>query len=128
MRRALDTGEERFLPARDKGPQKRFARDFVDSRFSVGEFVMFAALIIVVLSIVVPVTSQSQVFIFGFFWVLVVAVLLDSAILWQKLKRRLREKFTTVEPGVLWYGTMRSLQFRKLRLPKPMVTRSGAPK
>ncbi len=128
MRRAMDTGEERFLPVRDKGPQKRFARDFVDARFSLGEYVMFAALAIVVLSLAVPVTSQSQVIVFGIFWVLVVAVAIDSVFLSRKLKRSVREKFGSVDSGVVWYGTMRSLQFRRLRLPKPMVKRGGAPK
>ncbi|MCZ2404304.1 DUF3043 domain-containing protein [Paenarthrobacter sp. Z7-10] len=128
MRRALDTGEERYLPVRDKGPQKRFARDFVDSRFSLGEYVMFAALAIVILSLLVTVTSETQIIIFGIFWVLVIAVGLDSFLLGRKLKRGLREKFGSVDSGVIWYGTMRSLQFRRLRLPKPLVKRGGAPK
>ena len=34
MRQAMKTGDERYLPARDRGPVKRFIRDFVDSRFS----------------------------------------------------------------------------------------------
>ncbi|WP_427017961.1 DUF3043 domain-containing protein [Pseudarthrobacter sp. P1] len=128
MRRALDTGEERFLPLRDKGPQKRFARDFVDSRFSLGEYVMFAALAIVVLSLVVPPTADTQIIVFGAFWVMVVAVAIDSVFLSRRLKRRIIEKFGAPEPGVVWYGTMRSLQFRKLRLPKPMVKRGETPK
>lgn len=128
MRRALDTGEERFLPVRDKGPQKRFARDFVDARFNLGEYVMFAALAIVVLSLLVTVTSETQIFIFVVFWVLVIAVALDSFLMGRKLKRSLRQKFGTVDSGVVWYGAMRSLQFRRLRLPKPLVKRGGAPK
>ncbi|WP_434621419.1 DUF3043 domain-containing protein [Arthrobacter sp. A5] len=128
MRRALDTGEERFLPVRDKGPQKRFARDFVDSRFSLGEYVMFAALAIVILSLVIPVTSNTQIIVFGIFWVMVLAVAVDSVFLSRKLKRRLREKFGSVDSGVTWYGTMRSLQFRRLRLPKPLVKRGQAVK
>ena len=30
----MRTGDERYLPARDKGPVRRFIRDYVDSRFS----------------------------------------------------------------------------------------------
>ena len=34
MRQAMKTGDERYLPARDRGPVRRFIRDFVDLRFS----------------------------------------------------------------------------------------------
>ncbi len=51
MRQALDTGDEKFLPLRDKGPQKRFARDYVDARFSLGEYLMFGALVFVIISL-----------------------------------------------------------------------------
>src|SRR5690606_37352716 len=37
QRQALATGDERYLPARDKGPVRRFARDFVEDRKSVVE-------------------------------------------------------------------------------------------
>ncbi|MGO4385333.1 DUF3043 domain-containing protein [Specibacter sp. RAF43] len=127
MRRALDTGEERFLPARDKGPQKRYARDYVDARFSLGEYVMFVALAIVVLTVVIPPTSDSQILIFGLFWVMVAGVAVDAWFMSRKLKRKLIAKFGAVNPGVIWYGTMRSLQFRRLRLPKPMVKRGEYP-
>ncbi len=125
MRRALDTGEERFLPLRDKGPQKRFARDYVDARFSFGEYVMFAALIIVVLTLVVPV--GSQLVIFAVFWVLVALVAVDVWVMGRKLKRLLAQKFGPVDSGVIWYACMRALQFRRLRLPKPLVRRGEWP-
>src|SRR4051794_13073824 len=47
QRRALLTGDERHLPARDAGPAKRLARDYVDSRFTLGQIffgVIFVAL------------------------------------------------------------------------------------
>ena len=37
---ALRTGEERFLPLRDRGPVKRFARDYVDRRRLVAEYLL----------------------------------------------------------------------------------------
>lgn len=127
MRRALDTGEERFLPLRDKGPQKKYARDYVDARFSLGEYVMFVALAIVVLTVVIPPSSNSQIIVFGLFWVMVAGVAVDAWLMSRKLKRKIFEKFNSVDSGVIWYGTMRSLQFRRLRLPKPMVKRGEWP-
>jgi uncharacterized membrane protein len=88
---------------------------------------MFAALLIVVLTLVVPVTSGEQILVFGVFWVIVLAVVIDSVFLSRKLKKRVVAKFGTVDSGVVWYGTMRSLQFRRLRLPKPKVKRGEYP-
>jgi len=127
MRQALDTGDEKFLPLRDKGPQKRFTRDYVDARFSLGEYLMFGALVFVIVSLLVPSTSESMIYVLGGFWVMFLAVFVDVFILSRKLRKRLTEKFGEVERGAVWYGSMRSLQFRKLRLPKPLVKRGEFP-
>lgn len=127
MRRALDTGEERFLPARDKGPQKRYVRDYVDARFSLGEYVMFAALAIVLLTVVIPPTNDATMILFAAFWVMVAGVAVDVWVMSRRLKRLLNTKFGSVDPGVIWYACMRALQFRRLRLPKPLVRRGEWP-
>ena len=127
MRQAMDTGDEKYLPLRDKGPQKRFARDYVDARFSLGEYLMFGALIFVVVSLLVPASSEQMIYVLGGFWVMFLAVFVDVFILSRKLRKRLAEKFGDVERGTVWYGSMRSLQFRRLRLPKPLVKRGEYP-
>ncbi|MEY3156312.1 MAG: hypothetical protein RL257_332, partial [Actinomycetota bacterium] len=38
QREAYMRGDENALPIRDKGPVKRFVRNYVDSRRSIGEF------------------------------------------------------------------------------------------
>ena len=127
MRRALDTGDEKFLPVRDKGPQKRFARDYVDARFNLGEYLMYGALLFVLVSLVVPASSDMMIYVLGAFWVMFLAVFVDVFILSRKLRKGLAQKFGEVERGTVWYGSMRSLQFRKLRLPKPQVGRGQYP-
>ncbi|MCB5275664.1 hypothetical protein BJG92_03215 [Arthrobacter sp. SO5] len=126
-RQALDSGDEKFLPLRDKGPQKRFARDYVDARFSLGEYLMFGALVFVVVSLLVPASSEQMIYVLGGFWVMFLAVFVDVFVLSRKLKKRLAAKFGNVERGTVWYGSMRSLQFRRLRLPKPQVKRGEFP-
>lgn len=127
VRRALETGDERHLPFKDRGPQKRFTRDVVDARFNIGEYLMFAALAFVVISFVVPQASDAQVYILTAFWVVFILVLADTFWLSRQLKKRLTAKFGEVERGTVWYGSMRALQFRPLRLPKPQVTRGQYP-
>jgi Protein of unknown function (DUF3043) len=125
MRQAMDTGEERYLPLRDKGPQKRFVRDFVDARWVLGEFLIIFALIFVLLSFVRDLNVQA--FILIGFWVLLALVAVDAFILGRQLKKRLLAKFGEVERGAVWYGVMRGLQLRRMRLPKPQVKRGQYP-
>jgi hypothetical protein len=127
VRRALETGDERHMPWRDRGPQKRFARDTVDARFNLGEYLMFAALAFVVASFIIPTDSQMQIYILSAFWVVFVLVFADTFWLSRQLKKRLMAKFGEVERGTVWYGSMRALQFRPLRLPKPQVKRGQYP-
>ncbi|WP_104179873.1 DUF3043 domain-containing protein [Arthrobacter sp. B0490] len=125
MRQALDTDDERYLPLRDKGPSRRFIRQFVDARVNIGEFLMIAALVFVVLSFFQSLAVQSAVLMA--FWVLIVAVVVDCVLLRRKLKKKLTEKFGGPNQGDLWYGVTRALQLRRLRLPKPQVKRGQYP-
>ncbi len=125
MRQALDTDDERYLPLRDKGPNRRFIRQFVDARINIGEFLMIAALVFVVLSFFQSLAVQSAVLMA--FWVLIVAVIVDCVLLRRKLKKKLTEKFGGPNQGDLWYGVTRALQLRRLRLPKPQVKRGQYP-
>jgi hypothetical protein len=126
QRQALATGDERYLPARDKGPVRRFARDWVDSRFNVAEFFLPLAVVILVLSIVRVGAIQSIALLL---WLIVIVlIVLDGAVSGFRLKKRLKEKFPDQNTrGAVAYALMRSLQMRRLRLPKPQVKRGERP-
>ncbi|WP_104119056.1 DUF3043 domain-containing protein [Arthrobacter sp. B1805] len=124
-RLALDTDDERYLPLRDKGPNRRYIRQFVDARTNIGEFLMIAALVFVILSFFQSLAVQSAVLMA--FWVLIVAVIVDCVLLRRKLKKKLTNKFGGPNQGDLWYGITRALQLRRLRLPKPQVRRGQYP-
>jgi hypothetical protein len=123
LRIANETGDDRYMMARDKGPQKRFARNFVDARFMVGEFLMFAIFAFLIVSLVVPSSAEMQVGITFALWAVLGITVLDAFLMTRQLKKRLAAKFGQAERGVLWYAAMRGLQFRKLRMPKPLVKR-----
>ncbi|GAA2175947.1 DUF3043 domain-containing protein [Arthrobacter parietis] len=125
MRRALENGDERHLPFRDKGPARRYVRDYVDARWNVAEFLMFAALVFVFLSFIPNLTLQGYVMLT--FWVIIMAVIVDCLLLRRKLKAQLTAKFGEPGRGDLWYGISRAMQIRRLRLPKPQVSRGQFP-
>ncbi|MFD3735804.1 DUF3043 domain-containing protein [Streptomyces sp. NPDC058632] len=126
QRQALASGDERYLPARDKGPVRRFARDYVDSRFNIAEYFLPMAVIILVLSMIqVP---QLQNVALLLWLVVIVMIVLDSLVTGFRLKKRLAERFPDDKRrGAVAYALMRSLQMRRLRLPKPQVKRGERP-
>lgn len=126
-RLGLAAGEERYLPIRDKGPQKKFARDFVDARWNFGEFLipmMFA----VIIATFIP-SAQAQLASIAVLWLFFLFAVIDSFILGWQVRKAATAKFgeERVEKGVRWYAAMRGLQMRGLRLPKPQVARGEKP-
>ena len=122
----MAAGDEKFLPARDRGPQKRYVRDYVDARFSVGELLIPLMLVVIVLTFIPEPSIQSIgiVVLWGFFFVAVVDVIALGFI----LNRRLAAKFGADKvEKVRWYAAMRALQLRLMRLPKPQVKRGQYP-
>lgn len=125
-RLGLAAGDEKYLPARDRGPQKKYVRDYVDARFSIGEILIPVMFAVIVLTFV-PSYEVQTIGIFalwGFFLVSIV----DVIILGFVLQRKLAAKFGADKvERVRWYAAMRALQLRPLRLPKPQVKRGQYP-
>ncbi len=126
QRQALAGGDERFLPARDKGAVRRFARDYVDSRWSVAEFFLPLAVMILILSMMPSLQLKNISLLLWLF--VIVMIVIDSIGLGFRLKRDLRARFPD-EPkrGAVAYALMRTLQLRRMRLPKPQVARGEKP-
>ncbi len=120
VREALVTGDEKHLPARDRGPVRAFVRDLVDSRRNVAEYLLPALVVILALSFI-PALIQLQLTL----WLAtIVGTTVDTIWLGYRLRRELRQRFPKPETkGALAYGLLRSSQLRRLRLPKPRVTR-----
>ncbi|KAA9110909.1 DUF3043 domain-containing protein [Microbacterium rhizomatis] len=122
-RAGMAAGDDKFLPVRDKGPQRRFVRDYVDSRLHLGEAVM-PAMVLVILATFVPLTA-IQYWSFIALWIFIIFVIGDMVLLSIRVKAAAREKFGAdrTEKGLGWYAAMRTIQMRFMRLPKPQVKR-----
>ena len=120
MREAMKTGDERYLPARDRGPVKRFIRDYVDSRFSFVELMIPVLLVTTIMawSGSASIAAYGNAVLFGMLLLIVV----DMLRLRFKLKREMATRFPE-EPtkGVTYYAVMRSLQMKFMRLPKSQI-------
>lgn len=122
-REGMMAGDERYLTFRDKGPQRRFVRDLVDARFTAGEMVL-PALFLVVLTTFID-SYQVQLISLFAMWGLFGIVGIDAWFVGRSVKKKAAKKFGAdkLEGGIAWYGAMRSIQMRALRIPKPQVAR-----
>ncbi|MEV6110306.1 DUF3043 domain-containing protein [Streptomyces sp. NPDC051940] len=128
QREALAGGDERFLPVRDKGPVRKFVRDYVDSRWHAAEFFLPVAVVILVLGMIGS-RSSSLLTLTSVLWgVMIVAMVGQSLLTARLLKKQLRERFPKENlRGTVFYGIMRTMQLRRMRLPKPQVKRGEKP-
>jgi hypothetical protein len=120
MRQAMKTGEERYLPPRDKGPVKRFLRDYVDSHFSVVELMIPLMLVVLLLAYTgnPTITSYANLAMLTAF----VLIIFDLVRLRFRIRRELAARFPGVSTkGTTFYAMTRSLQMRFMRMPKAQV-------
>ncbi|WP_346433649.1 DUF3043 domain-containing protein [Nonomuraea composti] len=131
-RQGMLAGDERYLPVRDKGPARKFARDWVDSRRLPSQyFLPFSLVILLATWIPWPMAIRAQVlgYVVTIGWpIMMIGVLVTSVYVSWKVKKLVAEKLPDESvKGVGFYAAMRALQIRKLRFPPPQVLPGGKP-
>jgi len=122
----MANGDEKYLPVRDKGPQRRFVRDWVDAGWHLGELLM--PLMVLVILVAVVQNTALQFYAYLALWVFILFTLGDMIITSARIKRLAKKKWgDRTEKGLGWYAAMRSVQMRFMRLPKPQVKRGEYP-
>ncbi|WP_036563872.1 DUF3043 domain-containing protein [Nocardioides halotolerans] len=120
VRQGMRNGEEKYLLPRDKGPVRRFIRDFVDSRFSFIELIIPLLVVTMVLgySDNATLASAGNAILFGS----ILLVIVDMVMLRFRLRRQLAARFPD-QPvkGTTYYAVTRAMQMKFMRLPKPQV-------
>lgn len=123
----MAAGEEKYLLPRDRGPQRRWVRDYVDSGWHLSEFLLPFMLVVVIISLL---PSQLMAFYaFASLWIFMIVAVTSMIWLSSRVKKKAAKKFGAdrVERGLGWYAAMRSMQMRFMRMPKPQVSRGQSP-
>jgi hypothetical protein len=119
----MRAGDERYLLARDRGPERALVRNIVDAKRTAGTWFFAGAIIVFIGSTgAMPTVVQLGA---NLLWaILAIAVVIDSVLISRKVKKLVTERFpdTSQRMGSLYlYGMMRGLTFRRMRVPKPQV-------
>lgn len=120
QRAAYLRGDENALPLRDKGPVKKFVRNYVDSRRSIGEYFLPIIGVVLIISLI-PVAAAAVIGVALMYSVLFASVI-DGIFLTRRIKREVTARFPSESvKGLGMYGWLRSTQMRRMRAPKPGV-------
>ena len=120
-RRAMLSGDQNSLPARDRGPVRKLVRDIVDSRRNVGGLFLAVAAVALIGSVApsLAVRSYATLVLLSYFLVLVG----DSVVLGRRISRTVADRYPqdAKRRGAVWYGISRATMIRRWRFPKPEV-------
>ena len=118
---AMRRGEEWALPARDRGPVKALARDYVDSKRRISEYYMYVMIAVIIVLFVRA--ASVQLYAEPVALVLIVFVVVDAFFLRLGLKRLIERRLPGQSVrGVGLYAVFRALQIRRFRVPPPRVS------
>jgi hypothetical protein len=120
IREGMKTGEEKYLLPRDKGPMRRFVRDYVDSRFSIVELLIPLLVVTMILGY-----SGNPSLVQASYLVMMATflfVIVDMVVLRFRLRKELTRRFEGESyKGTTYYAIIRSLQMKFMRMPKSKV-------
>ena len=120
VRQAMKTGDERYLLPRDKGPVRRFVRDYVDSRFSFVELMIPILIVTMILGYSgnQRLATIGNTLLFG----MLLLVVVDTMVLRRRMRREVGRRFPEAPlKGLTYYALTRSLQMKFMRMPKAKV-------
>jgi uncharacterized membrane protein len=118
----MRSGDERYLGARDRGPERRMVRDIIDSRRNAGTLFLMSAVVYFV-GLIVP-SVQVKAAITALWLTVLILLIVDSTIIGVRIHKLMRERFpdsTQKTSSLVFYGATRATMIRRWRSPKPLV-------
>lgn len=122
-REGMARGDDRYLRPGERGPQKRFMRDFIDARFTLGELLL-PLMFLVIFATMIP-QAYAAVWAMAFIWIYLAICIIEGVTYGFMIRKRVAAVVgeSKVEKGFVFQSLGRSMQIRMLRLPKPQVKR-----
>ena len=126
-RAGLLAGDPRYFPRRDAGPVREYVRDLVDSRRSMGEYFVLGAVGVMVFGLVN--NKAVQQFVVTAWTAMLALVIVDTIYVAFRIARETKSRWPqrSLRRGVVAYGTLRTLQLRRFRIPPPRLAPGGKP-
>jgi len=114
-------GDDKHLPLRERGPVRRFCRDYVDRRYNFADVLLLMLIGIFLVSTIFP---RLSVLVLTLWIAMILGTIVDEWVMVRGLRKELKKRFEPDEiRGCLPYAVLRTTQIRRFRMPKPQVKR-----
>jgi len=119
---AMRRGEDWALLPRDRGPVKALARDYVDSRRHIGEYLFIILIVVIVLTFIHAPIIQTYSTLIALILIIVIGI--ETSFQTRAIRRLAAERLPGKGTrGLGFYVAMRTINPRRLRNPSPRVQR-----
>lgn len=120
---AMKTGDERNMPAQHAGPVRRFSRDYLDARPSLGVGFMPLALVLILTLFIKSFSPTIFTIMVLAIYIVFIVMVLDSVWAVRNSKILIEHKFGEgkVPARFTWQMISRTFYLPRWRMPKPMV-------
>lgn len=110
----------------ERSPERVLLRNFIDSRWTINEFMLPAMLLIMAAVMLTTNNLALSSSIALGLWVLMGAAVINTFFMWRSFKKILDERLPgTPKRGLLMYMFNRALMIRRFRRPTPVIPRGG---
>ncbi|GAB3940472.1 DUF3043 domain-containing protein [Corynebacterium tapiri] len=123
-RERLYSGDERYLMERDKGDERRYARDWVDSKRFFNNLFLPVALIMLLSFFLTSVNPMVANVVSSILMIAVLVFLIEGIFIGIRVNKAVRAKYPNTTDrgfGMGFYAFSRATQPRKWRTPRPRV-------
>ena len=130
---AMESGDVSQMPKAERNPMRIYIRDWIDARWNLGEWFIPAAIVLLIGSMSISSYSTVVGFVLAMImYVYMFAVIADLFAMWFTLKRSLLkhkkwdgDRSELHRMHILTYALSRSLQIRRMRVPRPREKKRG---
>ena len=120
----MAAGDPRYMLPRDQGAERKFVRDWVDSRrFLANVFLPFALILLLIMMIGTSLPKLANIASL-IAMVLIIALIIEGIYIGRRAIKLTRERFPKTTEGAWglgFYAYSRASQPRRLRTPRPQV-------
>lgn len=122
--RARTEERNRALDAQENRPERVFARDYLDTRWTINEFMLPIFILLMAATMATMSNVVLSSYILSGMWLVIAMVVINTFIIWRGFKKALAQRQPNASPkGLLFYIFNRSIMIRRFRQPGPRIKR-----